>query len=111
MQRNTNRLSRPANEGPREPWSDAHPTAHTFLELHRLHDLEVGLGRRLDELAVGLNRGGGEVVAELAARLAMLVDLLARRDFRRVSRGAVVVDVAELSAHNVILRYVRLTNV
>jgi hypothetical protein len=64
LQRNTNRLSRPVNEGPREPWSDARLAVHTFLERHRLQDLEV-LDRRLAKLAVGLNREGDEVVAEL----------------------------------------------
>ena len=65
LQRNANRLSRPINEGPREPRSDARLTAHTFFERHRLQDLEV-LDRRLAELAVpvGLNREGDEVVAE-----------------------------------------------
>ena len=44
------------------------------------------LERRLAKLAVGLNREGDEVVAELVARLAILVDLLARHSLRRVSR-------------------------
>ena len=41
FERNTNRLGRPANDGKREPRSDARLTAHTFLESPRLQVLYV----------------------------------------------------------------------
>ena len=81
LQCNANRLRCPVNEGTRKPRSDARLTSHTFFESHRLEDLEV-LERHLAKLAVGLNREGDEVVAELAASLVILVDLLARHDLR-----------------------------